>query len=237
MTLTLPATIAVFDESAGLNPRGTLVVIAGRGEAAGVYERFGRRISADSWRVRVVAGAATDASAAREQVLAILASEDSPAPRVLVGSDAGAALALGIATGHPEALDSVILAGLPTHAEQRAANADPELRSACPVHRKTLDNVDLIEADALAAALSSELALPEAATVAVPVLALHGDADAVVPLDDALAYLRGLPDVTIATIRGGRHDVLNDVSHRSVAATVILFVEALKAGSTIVETV
>jgi alpha-beta hydrolase superfamily lysophospholipase len=237
MTLTLPATTAVFDEPAGLSPRGTLVVLAGRGEAAGVYERFGRRISADSWRVRVVAGAATDPDAASEQVLALLANGDSPAPRILVGSDAGAALALGIAASHPESLESLVLAGLPTNAEQRAANADPELRSACPVHRKTLDNVDLIEADALAAALPSELALPAAAAVAVPVLAVHGDADTVVPVDDALAYLRGLPDVRITTVRGGRHDVLNDVSHRSVAATIILFLEALKAGSTIVETV
>jgi alpha-beta hydrolase superfamily lysophospholipase len=212
------------------------VVLAGRGEAAGVYERFGRRIAADSWRVRVVAGAATDPAAAREQALAILASEDSPAPRILVGSDAGAALALGIAAAHPDSLDALVLAGLPTHAEQRAVNADPELRSACPVHRKTLDNVDLIEADALAATLPSELALPTATSVALPVLAVHGDADAVVPVNDAVVYLRGLPDVRITTVRGGRHDVLNDMSHRSVAATIILFLEALKAGGTIVET-
>jgi pimeloyl-ACP methyl ester carboxylesterase len=237
MTLTLPSTVAAFDEAPGLNPRGTLVVLAGRGEAAGVYERFGRRISADSWRVRVVAGAATDSDAVREQVLALLASDDAPAPHILVGSDAGAALALGIAASHPESLDAVVVAGLPTHAEQRATNADPELRSACPVHRKTLDNVELIEPDALAAPLPSELTLPATQAVTVPILAVHGDADAVVPLEDAFGYLRELPDVRIATVRGGRHDVLNDVSHRSVAATIILFVEALKAGGTIVETV
>lgn len=31
-------------------------------------------------------------------------------------------------------------------------------------------------------------------------------------------------------VDGGRHDLLNDLSHRSVAATIVLFLESLRAG-------
>jgi hypothetical protein len=32
-------------------------------------------------------------------------------------------------------------------------------------------------------------------------------------------------------ITGGRHDVLNDVTHRTVAATIVLFLERLRLGA------
>ena len=50
--------------------------------------------------------------------------------------------------------------------------------------------------------------------------------------DDALARLaKSLPTARLATVRGAHHDVLNDVSHRSVAAEVVSFLEALRDGS------
>src|SRR5579871_379262 len=49
----LPAAVS-WPEPPGIAPRGTLIVIPGRGEQPGVYERFGRRISADGYRVHVV---------------------------------------------------------------------------------------------------------------------------------------------------------------------------------------
>ena len=36
-----------WDEPDGLMPRGTVVVVPGRGEVPAVYERFGRRLAAD----------------------------------------------------------------------------------------------------------------------------------------------------------------------------------------------
>jgi hypothetical protein len=35
----------------------------------------------------------------------------------------------------------------------------------------------------------------------------------------------------LVTIAGGRHDVLNDVTHRTVAATIVLFLERLRLGA------
>jgi hypothetical protein len=35
----------------------------------------------------------------------------------------------------------------------------------------------------------------------------------------------------VTVIVGGRHDVLNDLSHRTVAATIVLFLERLRLGA------
>ncbi len=59
-------------------------------------------------------------------------------------------------------------------------------------------------------------------------LALHGKTDRISPLDAALVFYRRIPNVTIKTVEDGRHDALNDATHRSVAATVVLFLERLR---------
>src|SRR5215470_9810955 len=82
-----------WNEPEGLNPRGTVVVIPGRGERPGVYERFGRRISSDAYRVHVVANPVEDSALAAEQIRSLLAG---PQPVVLAGSDTGALFAAGL---------------------------------------------------------------------------------------------------------------------------------------------
>ncbi len=44
------ATAANWSEPEGVAPRGTLIVIPGRGEGPELYERFGRRIAGDAYR-------------------------------------------------------------------------------------------------------------------------------------------------------------------------------------------
>jgi pimeloyl-ACP methyl ester carboxylesterase len=226
-----------WNEPDALSPRGTLIVLTGRGESAGVYERFGRRLSAESYRVRVVPNAATDPAGAADQVLALLDDSTLPEPRIVVGSDAGAALALRLAVEHPGAFAAAVVVGLPTDVAQVASGDEAELRSACPVHRRTLDNSDLVTSGALAEPLPRELAVPVAESVSVPVFVVHGEADVVSPLAVALDYYGQLPDVEIVTVLDGRHDALNDVSHRSVAASLVLFLERLRAGSPILDRV
>jgi alpha-beta hydrolase superfamily lysophospholipase len=226
-----------WNEPEGLSPRGTVIVIAGRGEAQRVYERFGRRISADAWRVRVVADAHEDVAAARGRVRALLADPSLPSPHILIGSDIGAALALQLAASGAESLDGVVVAGLPTSTTHRAAGEEQVLRSACPVHRRTLDDESLITPGALELPIPDELLDLDPAGIAVPVLVVHGEADPVVSLDDAVSFARTLGDAEIVSVAGGLHDILNDLSHRSVAATVVLFLERIKAGTRIVRPV
>jgi alpha-beta hydrolase superfamily lysophospholipase len=65
----------------------------------------------------------------------------------------------------------------------------------------------------------------------VPVLGLHGAADAVSPLAADRERYAAAPRAELVSIAGGRHDALNDITHRTAAATVILFLERLRLGA------
>jgi len=87
-----------WNEPDGLIPRGTVVVIPGRGETPGVYERFGRRLAGDAYRVRAVADPAVDAGLARAQVSGFL-SDFGPRPRAGPGRDVRHAWSHSLVTG------------------------------------------------------------------------------------------------------------------------------------------
>ncbi|HWH98112.1 MAG TPA: hypothetical protein VNS80_07070 [Pseudolysinimonas sp.] len=222
-----PAATGEWNEPEGVGARGTLIVLVGRGENADVYRRFGTRIGSDAYRVRTVVDAVQDPAAAREQVAQLLADESLPSPKVLVGSDTGAAFALELAAeGAPAA--AVVIAGLPTveHVEAGAWPEELEARTACSTHQGVLART--VEKGALWKPLPADLLGIVSSAVSVPVLAIHGAADAISPASQAIAVYAGLPRHEIAIVAGGRHDILNDVTHRSVAATVILFLERLR---------
>ncbi|MCX4580038.1 alpha/beta hydrolase [Streptomyces sp. NBC_01571] len=112
----------------GLRTRGTIVVVPGRGEGRAAYARFGRRLAADAYRVRVVDAPRIDAddltgSLARfgagiAAAVGGTAAEDGVVrPVVLVGADTGAA-AVAALLGQGESPvvrlpEAVVLAGLP----------------------------------------------------------------------------------------------------------------------------
>ncbi|KAK1185235.1 lysophospholipase [Streptomyces sp. NBS 14/10] len=217
-----------WNEPEGVNPRGTVVVLPGRGEHPGAYERFGRRVAADAYRVRIAADSG--------QAAKLLLDEASIAPRVLVGADTGALHAAALAAQGAPGLDAVVLAGLPTGPAARAATPeepvdreeDLVLRSACPTYHGLLDRAGY-RPGALAEPVPEELlAAADLGAIAVPVLALHGTEDAVSPLDEVRRAYAGLPGVELVSLADTRHDVLNDTSHRTAAATLVLFLERLR---------
>ena len=220
-----------WTESDGVAPRGTLVVVPGRGEHAGVYERFGRRISGDGYRVHAVADPTVDEDRTVEQIRAAL---DGPAPHLLVGSDAGALLAAGlVATGSVQ-VDGLVLAGFPADvvAEQQEWEDEVGARTACPTHQARLSGDGALRRGALADRLPGEWhARAVAADVPVPVLGLHGAADVISPLPSVRGWYAGVPAAELVTIAGGRHDALNDATHRTAAATIVLFLERLRLGA------
>ena len=191
----------------GVTVRGTVVLLPGRGEHATLYARLGTRLAFDGYRVTTAEGDLTA----------------GPAPVVLLGHDTGAVRALDLAGTSP--VDAVIASGLPLSV---AGGWDDELdaRTACPVHRALLDGDDRFERDALRESAPGPVAEP-----AVPVLVLHGEADQVASTEAARAYTAKLPRGRFVLVAGGRHDVLNDVDHRSVAAEVVQFLEWLRAGT------
>lgn len=212
-----------WDEPEGLAARGTLIVLAGRGEHGGVYERFGRRLAFDAYRVRALGDATADPSVL-DEAAKLLADESLPGPKVLVGSDTGALHAARLAVEQAADVDALIVAGLPTSPWTSGSwEAEVEARTACPTHQGRLTN----DPDFRRAALDAAPELPALRLdrVRVPVLALHGQDDRVSPVDEALHAYAGVRTVLF---RGGRHDVLNDALHRTVAATVVLFLERLR---------
>jgi pimeloyl-ACP methyl ester carboxylesterase len=238
MTVTTErATAANWAEPDGVAPRGTLIVIPGRGEGPELYERFGRRIAGDAYRVHAVADPVADPALATSQVLAITAEVR---PYVLVGSDTGALFAAGlIASGQVTGVDAVVLAGLPTteadpagEARESAESWEAELaaRTACPTHRGRLAGQGLRRGALFEPVPAGWESLADLGRLAVPVLGLHGTADPVSPLDAARERYRQAPRAELISIAGGVHDVLNDVTHRTVAATIVLFLERLRLG-------
>ncbi|RKE23683.1 alpha/beta hydrolase [Streptomyces sp. TLI_171] len=158
-------------------------------------------------------------------------------PVVLAGSDTGALLALAAATTVP--VDALLLAGLPSPHDAVSAGdtppdwADDELsaRTACPVHRSLLADSAEFRAGALLEPVAAELAAAAAtARPTLPVLAFHGLADPVAPVEGLRALARRLPSVDALGVADGRHDVFNDAAHRSVAARTVQWLEALRAG-------
>lgn len=226
----------------GLRVRGTVLVVPGRGETRSTYARFGRRLAADAYRVRVIDAPDLDtedltALAARlsEAAEGTAADDGVVRPLVLVGADSGAAAIAAIlgraAGGEP---DAVVLAGLPGPAPDTAATAgtwDEELdvRTSCPAHRGLLTQDPEVRRGSL------DDAVPEAvltaaydSETAVPTLLLVGDAD---PLADHEALARtakSLAGARLSVVHGAHHDVLNDLQHRSVAAEVVTFLENLR---------
>lgn len=221
-------TVTAWDEPDGATPRGTLIVLPGRGETDASYRRFGRRLSADAYRVRLVPVDLDDLDGTRTRVEKLIADESLPSPKVLVGSDSGATLAATL-VAEVDA-DAAVLAGLALPGSTGGTTWDDEIdaRTACPVHRSVLDADPDFERGALGRALpwsTLELSAPDK-----PVLVLHGSGDRISPVEAAVAPYADAPGARVWLVDGGRHDVLNDASHRSVAATVVLFLESLRLG-------
>ncbi len=243
-------TIAGWDNPPAIAPRASVILVVGRGEHPGVYERFGTRLALDGYRVRVVGDPTADPDAVTADLRSLLADPDLAGPRVLAGSDAGAAFAAAlVATGAVD-VDALLLVGLPA-----TAPADPvedgatpvpgpvggdddrwaaqlAARTACPTHQARLSTDPQLRRAALDQPVPAAwLADADLSRVDIPILGLHGTADLVSPPRQARARYAAAPRAELVTIDGGRHDALNDATHRTAAAVIVLFLERLRLGA------
>jgi pimeloyl-ACP methyl ester carboxylesterase len=235
-----------FTGPKGLRIRGTVLVVPGRGESPSSYHRFGSRIAADAYRVRVLPAlqpallpeALDQLGTALSAALAGL--DDALArPLILVATDASAAnVAALVARGTADASwwpDALVLAGLPgygTHDSGGDWESELDVRSHCPAHRGVLTGDAEIVRGSLSAALQDELLdLAYGSTVDVPVLLLIGDADPLADRDALASAAKALPRARLSVVHAAHHDVLNDLQHRSVAAEVVTFLEVVRGGT------
>jgi len=229
----------------GLRVRGTVVVVPGRGETQDTYARFGGRLAADAYRVRVIDPplldaddpAATDDLASRigDAVDGTAAEDGVVRPVVLVGADAGAAAVAALVTRGelPEGTrpDALVLAGLPGRAAGPAGTWDDELdvRTSCPTHRGTLTQDPRVRRGSLGEAVPDALLdAVQDGGIDVPVLLVTGDADSLADHEALERAAKSLPRARLSVVHGAHHDVLNDLQHRSVAAEVVTFLETLR---------
>jgi alpha-beta hydrolase superfamily lysophospholipase len=220
-----PRVASRWSPAAGLTVRGTVVVLPGRGEHGEVYERLGRRLAYDAYEVL-----ALDAlpSTPLSELVGVVHSLEVPAtPLVLLGSDTGALEALQIAVLAGDLVQAVIAAGVPGEAASIGWDAELDARTACPVHRARLSSDDRFDREALRQPVPEQLTRPHG-RFAGPVLVLHGSADRLSSVDHAAAVASSLPQGQLAVVEGGRHDVLNDLAHRSVAAEIVQFLERVR---------
>lgn len=240
MTLASEDTVLTWTEPDPIPLRGTLVLLPGRGESAQVYERFGRRLAADAYRVHAITAPSDDPARTADQLTAILEGAEPEKPRIVVGSDAGAAYAAHLAADRrlPRA-SALILAGLPVSGKA-AANRDwageLDARSSCPTHRGRISEAGVRPGE-LFTDLPADWFDPDIpGEITVPVLGLHGANDPISPLDDIRGWYAAVPRADLVSVAGAPHDVLNDQTHRTAAATVVLFLERLRNGAPIART-
>jgi pimeloyl-ACP methyl ester carboxylesterase len=224
--------VLTWAEPEGIAIRGTLVVVPGRGEQPAHYERFGRRVAADGYRVHAVPDPTVDTALTVSLVSGQLTG---PGPRVLAGSDTGALFAAGLAgAGQLPGVDALVLAGLPAFAASPGPGSwDEELdvRTACPTHRGRLSAPGLRRGALYEPVPEGWAERADLAAVTQPILGIHGADDPVSPLAAVRVRYAAAPAAELVGIAGGRHDTLNDVTHRTVAATIVLFLERLRLGA------
>jgi pimeloyl-ACP methyl ester carboxylesterase len=228
--------ILSFHEPEGIGARGTLVLIPGRGEQPGVYRRSGQRFANDAYRVHVVGDPTLDAARTKDQIARTIDRAVAPGPVVLIGSDTGSLLAaLLVAKQRLTGVDALILAGLPSPETNTPAarSWDEELdaRTTCPTHRGRISDA-LVTPGALYEPIPGDWVERAALSrISQPILGLHGQEDPISPLDGVRDLYASAPAAELVSIAGARHDVLNDQTHRTVAATAVLWLERLRNGS------
>ena len=109
-------------------------------------------------------------------------------------------------------------------------NEELESRTACPTHRARLSAPGLRRGALYEPIPDGWTERADLGAVTVPVLGLHGTDDPVSPLAAVRARYATAASVELISIIGGRHDALNDLTHRTVAATVVIFLERLRLG-------
>lgn len=217
-----------------LRVRGTIVVLGGRGETPDVYHRFGTRLSADSYSVVAFSGAFGNEAELIAELHSRIAGDQFATPVVLIGSDVGAVAAVDVTAALGSEVAAVILAGYPAaDASFVTDDWESELveRTTCPVHRGVLDSDGSVLHGSFGDALHAARIARDLGTLSVPVVAIHGGADLISPIDGAVATYQSGRDAEIWVIEGAKHDVLNDATHRTTASVIVQFLETLRSGS------
>ena len=200
-----------YQPEKGELPRGTVIVVGGRGESAVLYSRFATKLCAAGYTVNVFGDVTDDLPSASLAISNVLADRSFPEPKVLIGSDTGALLAMRLGMQPELGIDGIVVAGVP------ASEGPPPRR------------LVVVESDSASdSSVPALLRAVEPHRIDAPVLALHGQGDSVAPVDPALEIYRAIPHSEIVMIDSGEHHILDGMTDRTAVATIVAFLERVE---------
>lgn len=237
---------------AAVQPRAAVVFLHGFGEHTGLYHRLGFTLNAsgiDLWAVDQLGHGLSpgergdfgslEASSWLGDRLAEVASANSPGiPLVAQGHSFGAVVTAFQLLRAADRYVAGIISGAPLVPVAELVDADttfeilPSQLSSDPFYLDSMENDPLAFVDADGGPLARELDRAwdrmgsELPALAVPTLAVHGSNDPIAPVGAMRAYAEQIEPLSLLEIQGGGHDILNDVTHREVAAAIVEFVSA-----------
>jgi alpha-beta hydrolase superfamily lysophospholipase len=241
---------AYYRHWAAEEPRAAVIFLHGFGEHTGLYHRYGFALNSaglDLWAVDQFGHGLTpgergdfrslEASSALGERLTELASAERPGiPLVAQGHSFGSVVTLFRLLDAPDRYRAGVVSGAPLIPVAGLIDTDstfelaPSQLSADPFYLDSLENDPLAFVDADGGPLTRELDRgwdrfgTELPALAVPTLAVHGSNDPIAPIGALRAYAEQIGPLSLLELEGGGHDILNDVSHREVAAAIVDFI-------------
>jgi alpha-beta hydrolase superfamily lysophospholipase len=241
---------AYYRHWAAEEPRAAVIFLHGFGEHTGLYHRYGFALNSaglDLWAVDQFGHGLTpgergdfrslEASSALGERLTELASAERPGiPLVAQGHSFGSVVTLFRLLDAPDRYRAGVVSGAPLIPVAGLVDTDstfelaPSQLSADPFYLDSLENDPLAFVDADGGPLTRELDRgwdrfgTELPALAVPTLAVHGSNDPIAPIGALRAYAEQIGPLSLLELEGGGHDILNDVSHREVAAAIVDFI-------------
>ncbi len=242
---------AYYRHWAAAEPRAAVIFLHGFGEHTGLYHRYGFALNAagiDLWAVDQLGHGLTpgdrgdfgriEDSSALAGALTAQAQDATPGlPLIAQGHSFGAVVTLFRLLESPELYRAAVVSGAPLVAIPRTARRrlgagpGPAVLSSDPFYLDSLANDPLAFADGDGTALARELDRAwdrfgaELPGLAVPTLAVHGEADVIAPVGAVRAYAEQIDAFSLREFAGARHDVINEDIHREITATIIEFID------------
>lgn len=233
------------------NPHAAVVFLHGFGENTGLYDRYGFALNAagiDLWAVdqfghgrspgqRGQFGTLEDSAALADDLAEVIQQERPGIPLVAQGHSYGAVVTLILLLENPVRYVAGVISGAPLVPIRELVDANTVLNldtsglSSDPFYLDCIDNDPFEFSNADGRNLTRELDRAwdrfgaELPRLTVPTLAVHGRIDPIAAPGAVRAYAEQIPALQYREFAGTRHDVLNDVTHRAVAADIIDFID------------
>jgi alpha-beta hydrolase superfamily lysophospholipase len=241
---------AYYRHWAAEEPRAAVIFLHGFGEHTGLYHRYGFALNSaglDLWAVDQFGHGLTPgergdfrsleaSSALGERLTELASAERGEIPLVAQGHSFGSVVTLFRLLDAPDRYRAGVVSGAPLIPVAGLVDTDstfalaPSQLSADPFYLDSLEHDPLAFVDADGGPLTRELDRgwdrfgTELPALTVPTLAVHGSNDPIAPIGALRAYAEQIGPLSLLELEGGGHDILNDVSHREVAAAIVDFI-------------